>query len=92
METVATQRIVIKLACIPLPVLRDRYDLTEQKFPLSLSLAWIRGFNEEYKSMETVAIDTGERRQGKTLAQWKVIMQNRFRETCIPTFRASPFG
>lgn len=37
--TVATQRIVIKLACIPLPVLRDRYDLTEQKFPLSLSLS-----------------------------------------------------
>lgn len=32
--TVATQRIIINLARIPLPVLRDRYDLTEQKFSL----------------------------------------------------------
>lgn len=44
------------------------------------SLARFRGFNEEYKSMETVAIDTGERRQGKT----RIVLEKQF--------RASPFG
>lgn len=76
--TVATQRIIINLAA------RVTGSLRSNRAKI-LSVAWIplhgsAVLTEEYKSMETVAIDTGERRQGKT----RIVLEKQF--------RASPFG
>lgn len=66
--TVATQRIIINLARIPLPVLRDRYDLTEQKFSLCRvdSAVLTRNINR-WKLWRSIQVSDGK-------TQWKVIM------------------
>lgn len=65
--TVATQRIIINLARIPLPVLRDRYDLTEQKFSLCRvdSAVLTRNINRWKLWRSIQASDGREKRNGK---------------------------
>lgn len=82
--TVATQRIIINLAA------RVTGSLRSNRAKI-LSVAWIplhgsAVLTEEYKSMETVAIDTGERRQGKT----RIILEKQFRLRSVDSGRAFP--